>query len=95
MKLSREEVLHISELAKLGISEEETERFADQLSDILDYFDMLSRLDTSAISPTAQAIHMRNVIRPDEVEPSLSLEEALGNAPAREGNFFRVEPILE
>ncbi len=95
MKLSREEVLHIAELAKLGITEEETERFTEQLSEILDYFDMLSRLDTSAISPTAQAIDMRNVTRPDAVKPSLSPEEALENAPQREGNFFRVEPILE
>ncbi|MFO7917248.1 MAG: Asp-tRNA(Asn)/Glu-tRNA(Gln) amidotransferase subunit GatC [Anaerolineae bacterium] len=95
MKLSREEVLHIAELAKLGITEEETEQFTEQLSDILDYFDMLSRLDTSDISPTAQAIHMRNVTRPDEVEASLAPEEALKNAPEREGGFFRVEPILE
>jgi aspartyl-tRNA(Asn)/glutamyl-tRNA(Gln) amidotransferase subunit C len=95
MKLSRKEVLHIAELAKLGITEEETEQFTEQLSEILDYFDMLNRLDTAAIPPTAQAIYMRNVTRPDEVEPSLSPEEALENAPEREGNFFQVRPILE
>lgn len=95
MKLSRKEVLHVAELAKLGITEEETEEFTEQLSEILEYFDMLSRLDTEAIPPTAQAIHMRNITRPDEVEPSLGPEEALENAPEREGNFFRVEPILE
>lgn len=95
MKLSREEVLHVAELAKLGITEEETEQFTEQLSEILDYFDMLTRLDTETIPPTAQAIRMRNVTRPDEVESSLSPEEALKNAPEREGKFFRVEPILE
>ena len=95
MKLSREQVLHIAELAKLGLTEEETERFAEQLSAILDYAEMLNRLDTSAIPPTAQAIFQRNVTRPDEVRSSLSPDEILANAPQREGNYFRVKAILE
>ena len=95
VKLSREQVLHIAELAKLGLTEEETERFAEQLSAILDYAEMLNRLDTSAIPPTAQAISQRNVTRPDEVRGSLPPEEILANAPRREGNYFQVEAILE
>jgi len=95
VKLSREQVLHIAELAKLGLTEEETERFAEQLSAILDYAEMLNRLDTSAIPPTAQAIFQRNVTRPDEVRSSLSPDEILANAPQREGNYFRVKAILE
>ena len=95
MKLSREQVLHIAELAKLGLTEEETERFTEQLSAILDYAEMLNRLDTSAIPPTAQAISQRNVTRPDEVRGSLSPEEILANAPRREGNYFQVKAILE
>lgn len=95
MKLSREQVLHIAELAKLGLTEEETERFAEQLSEILDYFAVLDRLDTSAIPPTAQAIARQNVWREDHVEPSFTPEEMLANAPGRRDHYFRVKPILE
>ena len=95
MKLTREEVLHIAELAKLALTEEETELFAEQLSEILEYFERLNELDTSAISPTAQAIFRRNVMREDEVGQSLSPDEALSNAPQREEGYFKVKPILE
>ena len=71
MKLSREQVLHIAELAKLGLSEEEVALFAEQLSDILDYAEMLNRLDTEAIPATAQVLDIRNVTRADQVRSSL------------------------
>jgi len=95
VKLAREQVLHIAELAKLGITEAETDLFAEQLSDILEYVEMLNRLDTEAIPPTAQAIHMLNVTRPDRVEPSLTPDEVLANAPRRKDNLFEVKAILE
>jgi aspartyl-tRNA(Asn)/glutamyl-tRNA(Gln) amidotransferase subunit C len=95
MKLSREQVLHIAELAKLALTEEEVELFAEQLSDILDYAERLNALDTEAIPPTAQAIAMRNVTRPDVVQPSLSPDEALANAPQRRGDYFQVKTILD
>ena len=95
MKLSRDEVLHIAELAKLGITEEEIELFGEQLSEILDYFEILNRLDTEAIPPTAQAIDMRNVTRSDEVRTSMTPEQVLANAPRRHEDYFRVKPILE
>lgn len=95
MKLDREQVLHIAELAKLALTEEEIALFAEQLSEILDYFQVLNRLDTGAIPPTAQAIVRRNVTRPDEPGAPLPREEALANAPQRLGNYFRVKPILE
>ena len=95
MKLAREQVLHIAELAKLGITEAETDLFAEQLSDILEYVEMLNRLDTEAIPPTAQAIRMLNVTRPDRVEPSLTPDEVLANAPRRKDNLFEVKAILE
>ena len=94
-KLDRGTVLHIAELAKLGLSDAETEQFAEELSEILAYFEMLNRLDTSAIAPTAQPIVMRNVTRADVVRPSMSPDEALANAPARDGDYFKVKPILE
>ena len=95
MKLSREQVLHIAELAKLGINEQETEMFAEQLSDILEYAEMLNKIDTSAIAPTAQVIQVSNVTRPDTVSESLSVDQALANVPDRFGDYARVKAIFE
>lgn len=95
MKLSREQVLHIAELAKLSLTEKETELFAEQLSEMLDYFAVLNRLDTDDISPTAQAVYRRNIMRPDCVEPSLTTGEVLANAPKRQDDYFWVKPILK
>ncbi len=95
MKLSRAEVEHIAELAKLGLTEEEKERFREQLSAILEYAGMLQQLDTEAISPTATVLPLQNVMRPDEVAPSFSQEEILANAPNAAGGCFRVPAILE
>jgi len=95
MKLSLKEVEHIAELAKLGLTEEEKERFRGQLSAILEYAEMLKELDTDAIPPTATVLPLRNVMRPDEVEPSFPLEDILANAPESEGGYFKVRVILE
>lgn len=95
MKLSHEEVRHIAELAKLGITDEEVEQFSEQLSAILEYAGMINRLDTDAILPTAQVVEMRNVMRDDEPRPSFPAEEILANAPHREGDRFQVHAILE
>jgi len=95
LRLSREQVLHIAELARLGLSDKEIDLFAEQLSDILGYIEMLNRLDTDAIHPTAQTIQMRNVTRVDEMRPSLTLEEALANAPKRRDDAFVVKTILD
>lgn len=95
MKLSREEVEHIAELAKVGLSEEEKALFQVQLSAILEYAAMLQRVDTSAIPPTATVLPLRNVMRPDEPRPSLPREDVLANAPQAEDGCFRVKAILE
>ena len=94
-KLSLEEVEHIGELARLGLSDAEKEMFRDQLSAILDYADVLNRLDTTGVPPTASALPLDNVMRRDEVRPSLPPEEALANAPDSDSNQFRVRAILE
>ena len=95
MKLSHEEVRHIADLAKLGITDEEVELFSEQLSAILEYAEIINRLDTDAILPTAQVIELRNVMRDDEPRPSLPVEEILANAPYREDDRFQVQAILE
>ncbi|MBT9141491.1 MAG: Glutamyl-tRNA(Gln) amidotransferase subunit C [Dehalococcoidia bacterium] len=95
MKLDREEVKYIARLARVGLSEGETERFQVQLSDILENFDILQEVDTTDIPPTAHVIEMENVIRDDKVAPSLPQDEILANAPREENGFFRVRAVLE
>jgi aspartyl-tRNA(Asn)/glutamyl-tRNA(Gln) amidotransferase subunit C len=95
MKLSREEVLHIAALAKVGVTEAEVETLREQLSNILEHFEVLQQLDTTDIPPTAQSIALQNVIMPDDVRASLKPEEVLANAPQREGDFFKVKIVLE
>ncbi|MFC1955463.1 Asp-tRNA(Asn)/Glu-tRNA(Gln) amidotransferase subunit GatC [Chloroflexota bacterium] len=95
MKLSREEVLRIARLARLGLSEAEIDRMGEQLSDILDNFEILKQVDTSDIPPTAQSIDLQNVLRDDEVAPSLPSGDVLANAPRKEGDYFRVRAVLE
>ncbi len=95
MKLSREEVLHIALLARLGLNETEVDRLTEQLSNILENFEVLQQVDTSGIPPTAQSIALQNVVSDDEVAPSLPQDQVLANAPHREGDFFRVRAVLE
>ena len=95
MKLSREEVLHIARLARLWVTEDDIDRFREQLSNILENFEVLQQVDTSDVPPTAQPIPLQNVMKPDEAAPSLPPSDILANAPRREEDFFRVRPVLE
>ena len=95
MKLSRAEVEHVAELAKLELTEEEKKKFCEQLSAILEYAEMLQQLDTEAIPPTATVLPLQNVMRPDEVASSYSQEDILANAPDVAEGCFRVQAILE
>ena len=95
MKLSREEVLHIALLARLGLTEDEVNKFREQLSNILENFEILQRVDTSGVPPTAQSIALQSVMRNDEAAPSLPQSEILANAPQKEGSFFKVRAVLE
>jgi aspartyl-tRNA(Asn)/glutamyl-tRNA(Gln) amidotransferase subunit C len=95
MKLSRDEVLHIARLARLGLTESEVDKLQEQLSNILANFEILQRVDTTDVPPTAQSIPLQNVLREDEVTESLPPADILNNAPRREGDYFRVRPVLE
>jgi len=88
-------VLHIARLARLGLTETELERLREQLSNILENFQILQQVDTTDVPPTAQAIPLQNVTRDDEVAPSLPPDDVLANAPQREGDCFRVRAVLE
>ena len=95
MKLSRDEVLHIARLARVGVTEEDLDRLSEQLSNILENFDILRGVDTTDVPPTAQSVDLHNVLRPDDIAPSLPPDDVLANAPRREGEFFRVNAVLE
>jgi len=93
-QLTLEEVENIAYLARLHLSDAEKMIFQDQLSAILDYAEMLQQLDTDDILPTTSALPMDNVMRVDELKPSLPVEDALANAPDVQDDSFRVKPIL-
>lgn len=95
MKLSYEQVRHIAWLARLGLSEEEVEKFSLQLSNILENFEILKQVDTANVPPAAHTIPLRNVFRKDDVAESYSQAKILSNAPKQEGNCFKVQAILE
>ena len=95
MKLSREEVEHIADLAKLALAEEEITIYQAQLSAILDHFAHLQTVDTEDIPPTATVLPLRSVTRADEVELPLDRERALRNAPEAEDGCFKVPAVLE
>ena len=93
MQISREEVLHVARLARLALTEEEVERFRDQLSAILEAVGKVSELDLEGVPPTSHPLDLVNVLAKDEPHPSLTAEEALANAPEPEGGFFGVPPV--
>lgn len=95
MKLSREEVMQIAELAKLSLTEGEIAAYAEQLSAILEYASRLEQLDTADIPPTANVLPLQNVMRDDVVRPSLPREQALANAADAIEGQFRVDAVLE
>jgi aspartyl-tRNA(Asn)/glutamyl-tRNA(Gln) amidotransferase subunit C len=95
MSLTPDEVRHIARLARLGLTDEDVAKFSGQLSGILDYFEALRHVDTEGVPPTAYAFDLHNVMRDDEPTPSSTAEDVLANAPARDGEYFRVRAILE
>lgn len=94
MSLSLEEVRKVARLARLELSEPDLARMRQQLSAILDYVEQLNQLDTAAVEPLAHPLPVRNVFRPDEPAPSLPVDEALRNAPARKGDYFAVPAVF-
>jgi aspartyl-tRNA(Asn)/glutamyl-tRNA(Gln) amidotransferase subunit C len=92
MAISKDEVAHVARLARLKLTDDELERFGEQLSAILEAVGKVSELDLAGVPPTAHPLDLVNVWDDDEPRPSLSVEAALANAPDRDGSFFRVPP---
>lgn len=95
MTLTKEQVEHIAQLARLKLTPEEIERYRAQLSAILDYANRLQAVDTTGIPPTSSVLPPRSVLREDKSRPGLPLEDLLRNAPDSEKGQFRVPPVLE
>lgn len=95
MTLSSEQVLHIAKLARIALSAEEVERFRAQLSSILDHFAVLAEVPTEDVEPRPYPLPLENVMRADEVSPSMPREDVLANAPEEEDGMFRVRAVLE
>ncbi|GGE26497.1 aspartyl/glutamyl-tRNA(Asn/Gln) amidotransferase subunit C [Marinithermofilum abyssi] len=95
MAISREQVEHVARLARLSLTEEEAERYTEQLNDILDFAEKLNELDTDDVEPTSHVLPMANVLREDERRPSLPREKALANAPDQKDGMFRVPAVFE
>lgn len=95
MSISKEQVEKVADLARLKLSAEEKDQFTIQLNQILQFAEKLNELDTDQIEPTSHVLEMTNVMREDEVKPSLDREKALVNAPDRQDGMFRVPAVFE
>lgn len=94
-RFTREQVRKVAVLSRLEFGDEQADALADQLTRILDHIDKLNELDTAGVEPTASALTLTNVLREDEVRPSLSRDQALANAPEAQAGCFRVPPIIQ
>jgi aspartyl-tRNA(Asn)/glutamyl-tRNA(Gln) amidotransferase subunit C len=93
-RLTREEVAHVALLARLELTDDELDTFTGQLADILGHADDIEALDVHDVPAMAHPLHLRNVLRADEIVPSLDRDEVLSQAPAAEDGRFRVPQIL-
>lgn len=95
VKVTIKDVEHVAALARLGLSEDEKNRFKDQLSRILEHAETINGLDTKNVEPTSHTLHMSNVFREDKSVPCTVLKEIMNNAPSSRDNMFSVPRIME
>jgi aspartyl-tRNA(Asn)/glutamyl-tRNA(Gln) amidotransferase subunit C len=87
-------VKYMAYLVRLGITEEEAQKFSGQFTSIIDYFNMLNEVDTENIPPASETVNAKNILREDVVQPSMSHEEFLNNAPQAERGYVKVPTVL-
>lgn len=95
MALTREEVLHVARLARIGLTDADVEKFQQQLSTILDHFDVLSRVDTTGVEPTTHTLPLQSVMGGDDPRASLDAADVLANAPLTHDGYLRVRAVLD
>ena len=93
--ITSEEIRHLAALTRINMTEEEVEVMRSQMSDILDSIEVLNQVDTDGVEPTGHSVNVNSVMRDDVSSDSISLEDALANAPRREQNFIRIRSVLE
>ncbi|UAL52630.1 Asp-tRNA(Asn)/Glu-tRNA(Gln) amidotransferase subunit GatC [Metabacillus dongyingensis] len=94
-RISKEEVKHVANLARLAITEEETEMFTTQLDAIITFAEQLNELDTTGVELTTHVLEMKNILREDKAEKGLPVEDVVKNAPDHKDGYIRVPSILE
>lgn len=95
MSISKEEIKHIANLSRLNISEDELDKYAQDLSNIVDMSNEISKLNTDNVKPTAHVLDIKNVFRKDEVKPSFDRDTILQNAPTKESGCISVPKVVE
>jgi aspartyl-tRNA(Asn)/glutamyl-tRNA(Gln) amidotransferase subunit C len=95
MSLTVDQVRWVAHLGRLDLSPQDVELMAKQLSSIVDYVALLQQVNTDGVEPLAHAVELQNVFRPDEPAPSLPVDQALANAPERQGEFYAVPAFLD
>ena len=93
--ITRDDVEYIARLSRLDIDDSDLDKYVPQLQQILGYIEKLDEIDTSAVEPTAHVLPLRNVLREDKIEESLSNEAAIRSAPDVDDGFFHVPPVIE
>jgi len=93
--LTKKEVEYVAQLAQLKLADKEIEKFRQQLSTILEFISQLQELNIEKTEPLSQTTGLKNVLRLDEIKPSLSQAQALANAPETQGGYFKVKAILK
>jgi aspartyl-tRNA(Asn)/glutamyl-tRNA(Gln) amidotransferase subunit C len=95
MALTVDQVRWVAHLARLRLSDADLETLTRQLSSIVDYVAQLQQVNTDGVEPLAHVADLQNVFRADQQAPSLPVDEALANAPERQGDFYRVPAVLD
>ncbi len=94
MAITKEDIIHVANLARLEVDEKDIETFAGQLGEVLEYVNTLNRVDTEGVPPTSHAISLTNAFREDVETEHLDRDKALGNAPEKEDGSFLVPKVV-
>lgn len=94
MSITIKDVKHVANLSRLGLNDDELQKYEEELNDVLNFMEKLNELDTQGVVPTSHVLDIHNVFRTDIIEKSLDLEDVLANAPDRDDDCFKVPSIL-
>ena len=94
MGITINDVKHVAILSRLGLDDDELQKYEEELNDVLNFMEKLNELDTQGVEPTSHVLDIHNVFRSDIIEKSLDLEDVLANAPDRDDDRFKVPSIL-